>query len=389
MRSLLPMLLVICSCSRSEPEHKERSITEPEATSGLEDSGAEEETSSDTGVTSRDTGGGSGASDEAIWPGSERSDREDQASAMASAAAAFLASLDDYQRLQAQYELDHEERTDWSNLPHAVYARRGVSFSELNESRTALAWGLIEASLSAAGVSRAQAIIELEGLLWDAGDINANPGKYFFTFFGTPSLDDPWGWQLDGHHLALNFTVSGSEVTIAPSFWGAAPKTWVGEESPGLTPLADEEDLAFAWMGSLTSEQRMRAQLGEGLDPDLMAGAGTSPSDWPLVDGLPVSEMDAAQRRAVLDWIALFVGNLSGPQAAQRMHEVEASIDDVSVAWMGGTSVGDMMYYRIQGSRVLIEFDHSHAADHVHVVYRDPQNDYGGDWLRKHLALDH
>ena len=31
---------------------------------------------------------------------------------------------------------------------------------------------------------------------------------YWLSIFGTPSRDEPWGWQLDGHHLNLNCLVA-------------------------------------------------------------------------------------------------------------------------------------------------------------------------------------
>ena len=70
---------------------------------------------------------------------------------MVAAAQAFLDSLDDYQRGQVQYGLTDDERSDWSNLPHSVYIREGVSISELSPERLDAAWTLISASLSAAG----------------------------------------------------------------------------------------------------------------------------------------------------------------------------------------------------------------------------------------------
>ena len=323
------------------------------------------------------------------WPGSEEEDRQAEVDAMVAAAQAFLDSLDDYQRGQVQYGLSDDERSDWSNLPHSVYIREGVSISELSPERLDAAWALITASLSAAGFTRAEAIMQMENLLWEDGDMDAVPGKYFFTMFDVPSSNTPWGWQLDGHHLALNFSVSGAEVTLAPSLWGTTPKTWLTGEHAGLTPMGPEEDLAFAWMESLDEEQRMLAQLGEGADPDLMAGPTSVQEEWPSSEGVPVTSLDADQRAAVLEWIEVYVGNLPPSQAAERMSVIEATLDDVSIAWMGGTRPGEMMYYRIQGSRVLIEFDHTQSADHMHAVYRDPENDYGGDWLRKHLAEHH
>ena len=229
----------------------------------------------------------------------------------------------------------------------------------------------------------------MEELLWDAGDTNADPGNYFFTFFDTPSSDSPWAWQLDGHHLALNFTVVGSEVSIVPSLWGTTPKIWTTGEHAGLTPMAAEEDMAFAWIASLDEAQLDQAQLNPDGDPDLMAGPTSRQEDWPAPQGVPVTALNTSQRDALLDLVAVYVGNLTEAQAEQRMAEIYESFDDVSVAWMGGTEPGSMMYYRIQGSRVLIEFDHTRSADHIHAVYRDPVNDYGTDWLSKHLIEHH
>ena len=36
-------------------------------------------------------------------------------------------------------------------------------------------------------------------------------GLYYFSIFGTPGSAEPWGWQVDGHHLSLNMTVIGGE----------------------------------------------------------------------------------------------------------------------------------------------------------------------------------
>jgi len=374
------LLLLLSACDSDDKTSAEISSADPTDTHSDQhrDSGA-----SGDGGTPEDTG------PQPSWDGSSEVDRAAAAAELTAAAAAFLVGLDDYQRSQVQYSLTDAERSDWSNLPHAVYARAGVGFRELNEERVALGWDLIRASLSAAGIERTRAIIQMEKLLWDDGDPNANPGNYFFTFFGTPSVESPWGWQLDGHHLALNFTVSGSEVTFSPSLWGTTPKTWASGEHAGLSPMAEEEDLAFAWMASLDETQLGMAQLGADLDPDLMAGPTSVRASWPEAAGVPASALNNAQRAALMDWVAVYVGNLSEAHAAERMSEIFDTLDEVSVAWMGGTEPGSMMYYRIQGPRVLIEFDHTRNADHIHAVYRDPQNDYGTDWLSKHLAEHH
>ena len=39
---------------------------------------------------------------------------------------------------------------------------------------------------------------------------------------GIPTADGPWGWQLDGHHLVINFFVLGDQVVMTPAFWAAS-----------------------------------------------------------------------------------------------------------------------------------------------------------------------
>lgn len=39
---------------------------------------------------------------------------------------------------------------------------------------------------------------------------------------GTPSDTEPWGWQLDGHHLVINGFVPGDQVVMTPTL-GSEP----------------------------------------------------------------------------------------------------------------------------------------------------------------------
>lgn len=65
---------------------------------------------------------------------------------------------------------------------------------------------VIKASLSSKGFEKTRAIMQLNRVL---GDLVGGPGvmgewSYIFCLFGMPSVNEPWGWQLFGHHLALN-----------------------------------------------------------------------------------------------------------------------------------------------------------------------------------------
>ncbi|MGH3269612.1 MAG: DUF3500 domain-containing protein, partial [Trebonia sp.] len=55
-----------------------------------------------------------------------------------------------------------------------------------------------------------------------------------------------------------------------------------------------------------------------------------------------------------------------------------------------GAGAGQPVYYRVQGPRLLIEYDNTQRqANHAHSVWRDPAADFGYDVLGAHLAEHH
>ena len=67
-----------------------------------------------------------------------------------------------------------------------------------------------------------------------------------------------------------------------------------------------------------------------------------------------------------------------------------AVLDHVHVAWAGDLAPGAPHYYRVQGPRLLIEYDNTQrGANHAHSVWRDPQSDFGADALAAHRAAHH
>ena len=72
--------------------------------------------------------------------------------------------------------------------------------------------------------------------------------------------------------------------------------------------------------------------------------------------------------------------------ASERLRTIMADgIDAVKFAWIGGFERGDAHYYRIQGGSFLIEYDNTqNDANHVHLVWRDFNGDFGRDLIRLH-----
>jgi hypothetical protein len=81
------------------------------------------------------------------------------------------------------------------------------------------------------------------------------------------------------------------------------------------------------------------------------------------------------------------------PEAVRREREYvfePAHFDGTAFAWAGPPEFGAPHYYRVQGERLLIEYDCTqNNANHTHSVLRDPQGDFGDDLLAQHYALEH
>nr|WP_197442005.1 DUF3500 domain-containing protein [Thalassoglobus polymorphus] len=139
------------------------------------------------------------------------------------AAKEFLAGLTDEQKQRTTFPVDDQEWRKWDNR-HS-YKRQGVGFDEMDEKQRELAFGLLSASLSAKGLKLSQDIMKLNGTLAELANNFDEYGEwlYWITIMGEPSATEPWGWQIDGHHLVINYFVLGDQVVKSPVFVGSEP----------------------------------------------------------------------------------------------------------------------------------------------------------------------
>jgi hypothetical protein len=263
------------------------------------------------------------------------------------------------------------------------------------------AFALLQASLSAQGLREARGIMRLNGYIAELRDNHDEYGDdlYFLTLMGTPSDTAPWGFQLEGHHLIINYFVLGDQVVMTPTFMGSEPVAVDTGALAGTAVLQDEQDGGLALMNTLSFEQRRVAvidRIKTGNNAVAQAYHDNLVLDYA---GIRARNLDAEQRRLLLDVIARFVGNMDDGHARVRMDEVRRHLDDTYFAWIGDVGDNTVFYYRIQSPVILIEFDHERpvALDgppvpgraHIHTVVRTPNgNDYGKDLLRQHY-LEH
>jgi hypothetical protein len=219
---------------------------------------------------------------------------------------------------------------------------------------------------------------------------------------GEPSTDKPWGWQIDGHHLIINYFVLRDQVVMSPAFYGSEPVVARGGKYKGVSILQDEQNRGLKFVLSLTEPQRQKAVLEVSKSGN--NNVAEAFKDNVVLDyaGLRAAEMDPPGRAALLALAELYIANMDDGHAKVKLEEVRSHLDETYFAWIGGTAADSVFYYRIHSPVILIEFDHQRPAntrhlaknpqlpirDHIHVVVRTPNgNDYGKDLLRQHYEL--
>src|SRR5882724_627786 len=139
------------------------------------------------------------------------------------------------------------------------------------------ATALLAAGLSQQGVIKAQSIMSLEQvLLILEGEKPVNrrdPDNYFITIFGTPSANGTWGYRIEGHHLAQNYTIVDGKVSDSPSFFGTNPAEVRIGPRKGLRVLALEDDYGFDMIESLDKTQQDVAVVDKTALKDIITGA--------------------------------------------------------------------------------------------------------------------
>ena len=359
---------------------------------------------------------------------------------MAAAATDMLASLDAGQLELAAWPFPaDEERRLWFYTPTD---HGGVAIGDLRPAQQQLVMRLVASGLSRAGYVTVATIIGLDNVLdhlegWVASwerERGRDPGRYYLRIFGRPAPGATWGWRFGGHHVSLNHTiVGGRSGAVTPCFLGADPAGAPLLGPHPLRPLAGAEDLGRELVRSLDVGQRAQAVLspvapvdlvganrpkvGEGDGPlplaavwrgrfsgelgdrvasvqeQMEATAGLTAAHLDAVrlsltpKGVPASALRLDQRevlRALLDVYVHRVPDAVADAEAAKYHGDR--LDQLSFAWAGGVEPGQGHYYRVQGPRLLVEYDNTQrGANHIHTVWRDPEGDFGDDVLRAHL----
>jgi hypothetical protein len=311
------------------------------------------------------------------------------------AAEAVLASLNPEQRDQTLFPVDTVEWRKWSNI-HRTLMRHGTPLFEMSDAQRARAFALLREGLSAQGFETArdvmrlnETVMEMTGKLDEYGE-----DLYWLSIMGSPSAAEPWGWQIDGHHLNLNTFVLGDQIVMTPAFLGSEPVSAKSGKYAGTRVFKVEEEQGLRMIRALSEGQRNRAVLSPDLPRELFTSAFRDNIELKY-EGIPYDELSSSQRDLLLRLVELHVGRIRPGHAEIKMEEVKRHLRDTTFAWMGGVEQDSVFYYRVHSPVIIVEFDHQRGVafpqhekpyrDHIHIVVRTPNgNDYGKDLLRQH-----
>lgn len=368
---------------------------------------------------------------------------ETVAAGMAEAANAFLDNLDEEQRSIASWHFPaNEERLRWYYTPTD---HGGLPLSKMRPGQQQLAFKLLAAGLSRPAYVTACTIVGLENVLdqlegwsmrWER-ERGRDPGLYYVRVFGRPGSQQPWSWRFGGHHLSVHHVVVGGQVRAStPLFLGADPAVSPLLGGGELRPLGGTEDLGRELLASLGKAERELAIVSSVAPYDLVSAnrSRVADGDLPLrlpdiwrgrfegatgefveslqekleaglqiksehleavhfslaPKGISGKGLSRIQRDLLRQVVAAYVERLPDELAAAEMAKfTDEALGGLAFAWAGGIERGVPHYYRVQGPRLLIEYDSAQrAGNHAHSVWRDPDGDFGMDVLGEHHLQD-
>lgn len=291
---------------------------------------------------------------------------------------------------ELRFEFEDEERRFVDYFPQLATEKRGVALGFMNLAQRRATHSLLATALSREGYLEVQNIASLEDVLRHSGldGLGRLSDDYTMQLFGEPEGDGPWAMKYEGHHVSVNMTVLEGEVRGTPLFLGANPVEVRQGPRAGQRAFAPQHELAFALLESLSAEQRVHAHSVA--PPEREAIQRGLPSAAPRPRGLAGAAMDDAQRALLLDLIATCLRPLEASVAWDQMERVlEAGVDKLHFHWRGPTGAHERHAYRIQGPAIWIDYEvlqnpGEDDANHVHLLVRDPQRDFGMDLLQAH-----
>lgn len=312
------------------------------------------------------------------------------ASGMREAAHALLAALEPEQVRELRSgpgRLDAPELREWTYLPGP---RPGLSTEGLDAGQREAVDALLATAHSVPGAELARGAIEVERhRRAQQGPVGAD--RYWVRLLGDPDGDEPWGWRMNGHHLAVHVLVTAAGIRVTPHFVGSEPARIGSGPQAGRRLLGPEEDLARELITGLDGGARAEALFAAAPPDDILTRDDPFADPTVLPDGLAHDRMTPGQQRLLESLVRRYLDRAPAAYARECWSDaVTRGLGAVSFAWAGGLAPGDRHYYCVRAPDFLIEYDNTQDdGNHAHSVWRHVRHDWGTDLLRRHYSEQH
>ncbi|NGO74662.1 DUF3500 domain-containing protein [Streptomyces sp. YC504] len=287
----------------------------------------------------------------------------------------------------APSRLDAPELREWTYLPGS---RPGLSTEGLDGVQREAVDAVLAAAHGALGAELALGAIEVERhrrvLVGATG-----PDRYWLRLLGDPDGDGPWGWRMNGHHLAVHVLVAAGGIRVTPHFIGSEPARIADGPHAGRRLLGPEEDLARDLVTGLDRARRTEAVFSATPPDDILTRDDPFADPGVLPAGLSYGAMTDPQQQLLEHLVRRYFDRAPAAYAQARWSEVQArGLEALSFAWAGGTAPGEQHYYCVRSPDFLIEYDNTQDnGNHAHSVWRHLRHDWGIDLLRTHYTDQH
>ena len=290
----------------------------------------------------------------------------------------FLAALDDRQKAQASFSFDSPERFNWHWIPRE---RKGLPVKAMTPEQRALAFGLLDTGLSTKGMLKATTIMSLEEILAcrnGAGARSSDPELYYVSVFGNPDQNGEWGWRIEGHHLALNYTLrEGKVISATPFMFGSNPATVLtgSRKACAIWPRSRSPRTSCCSRSTKNSARRQwSAKTCRTSPPRRIRRRRRQAPRWES----QVDKLDDDQRKTLTQFVHAYYENFPEPIRAAFLDQLARGEQEFHFAWYGPPDPAKPHAFRLQGPTLLIDFnDKQDAANHIHTFYRSMGGDFG------------
>ena len=309
---------------------------------------------------------------------------------MTRAAKDWIDSLDADQKKAATFAFTDKERSNWNFVPlqdkERKPTRKGLRLELMTDSQKDKAMSLLRTGTSDRGYQAALATISLESVLArmekPGGNVRTS-GWYFVSIFGEPGSEAGWGWRFEGHHLALNFSLRGTDVTgTTPAFFGANPAEVRSGAEKGRVALEGCSALALKLIAALSPEQTSKASAAK---PSVEVDQGQTKPPALTGAGITADSLTMEQGETLTKLLRDYTGRLPAELEARELALIQGyPRSDLRFEFFRDPAAkGKPMTYRIEAPGFLIQYLNVQAdgegnpANHIHSAYRRVAGDFG------------